>query len=153
MDASIVTTEPMTVAFVRHVGPYANCATAWGRVCAWAGQNGAFGPDTRMLGMAWDDPREVPAEKLRYDACLTVSPELKASGEVKIREQRPGRYAKTLHVGPYENFEQTYDALLAWIPTQGLAPEPDRPALEFYLNDPQSTPPEQLRTEIYFPVK
>ena len=45
-------------------------------------------------------------------------------------------------------YRETFAALFGrWFPEQGLVPG-DPPCLEFYLNDPQSTEPEELLTEV-----
>lgn len=50
-----------------------------------------------------------------------------------------------------EKTEEAYNRLTAFVKEQGL--EPESYVYEFYLNDPAETPPEELKTEIYFPVK
>ncbi len=40
---------------------------------------------------------------------------------------------------------------MAFVGESGL--EMDSFSYEFYLNDPRSSPPEELKTEIFFPVK
>lgn len=47
---------------------------------------------------------------------------------------------------------ETYAELLGlWFPNRGLVPG-DPPSLEFYLNDPESTDPEDLLTEVHMPI-
>ena len=45
----------------------------WGKLAAWAGARGLFGPGPRFIGVSYDDPQITPPEKLRYDAAITVS--------------------------------------------------------------------------------
>ncbi|MCB9833400.1 MAG: GyrI-like domain-containing protein [Planctomycetes bacterium] len=154
MDAEITTRAETRVAYVRHVGPYQDCKPAFEQLCAWAGPRGLFGPATRIMGMAWDDPREVPAEKLRFDACMTVAESVEASEGVEVRTEPAGLYAKTVHLGPYEKLAATYESLMTdFIPAHDVAMDCERPSIEVYLSDPRTTPPEQLRTEVWFPVK
>ena len=60
--------------------------------------------------------------------------------------------AAVRHRGPYENLHLAYDALCAW-----LAEHPEYrvcgPAMDRYLNDPHSTPPDSLETGVLFPVQ
>lgn len=154
MNARTETLKTMHVAFVRHTGPYEQVGAAWGQLCGWAGGRGLLGADTRMLGLSYDDPEVTPADSLRYDACLVVSAEVRADGAVGVREIPAWRYAVATHVGPYERLGETYSQLLGqWMPAKDLQPSADRPCLEFYRNDPQSTPPAELETEIFVPIE
>ena len=57
-----------------------------------------------------------------------------------------------MHVGPYERLSETYAELCGrWVPAQGREIR-SAPALEFYLNDPESTEPEELLTEVHVPL-
>lgn len=153
MDVTIETLEPQTVAFVRHIGPYAECRAAWDTLCGWACQHGLFGPDTRFLGIGHDDPHITPPEKIRYDACITVPPGTEVGGEVGMQTIPGGDYAVVLHQGPYDNMERTYAELMgAWLPQSGREMRP-HPGFEQYLNTPDKTPPEELRTLIRIPLK
>lgn len=54
------------------------------------------------------------------------------------------------HVGPYERIEDAYNRLMAYVDEQKLNTNGE--AYEFYLNDPAHTKPEELMTEIRFPL-
>lgn len=152
MDVRIEELEPQRAAFIRHTGPYNQVGATWGRLCQWAGRRGLFGPKTAMFGMCHDDPEITPPEKIRYDACLTLIRPVEPEGEVGVQEIRAGRYAVVTHCGPYEKLNETYAALMGqWMPAHGHEPLPG-PSLEFYRNDPNKTPPDQLRTDIYVPL-
>ncbi len=84
MEAKIETLDAIKVAFVRHVGPYACCGEAWGRLCAWAGPKGLLGPQATMLAQSHDDPDVTPPDKLRYDACLVVGDDVEAELRTRI---------------------------------------------------------------------
>jgi AraC family transcriptional regulator len=152
MDVEIKNLDPIRVAFVRHVGPYAGCGAAWEKLCAWAGPRGLFGPDTRFLGICHDDPQITPPEKIRYDACVTVGAEVVPEGEVGAQETVGGEYAVTLHRGPYEQLHATYERLCGeWLPHSGREPA-IAPCFEVYLNDPKTTRPAELLTQIHMPL-
>ena len=153
MQAEIATVDPMRVAFIRHIGPYHEVGPAWQRLFGWAGAKGLLGPQTRMFGMCHDDPDVTPPDKIRYDACIVVGDDVQAEGDIGIQDLPGGRYAKALHEGSYSKLGETYSALVGrWMPAHDFQPANDRPALEFYLNNPQQTPEDQLRTEIYMPL-
>jgi len=154
MDAEITTIDPMTVAFVRHTGPYTDVGRAWEQLCGWAGPKGLLGADSQMFGVCYDDPEVTPPDKIRYDACLVVGADAQPAGEIGVQDVGGGRYATLVHRGPYTRLAEAYAALVGqWMPAQDLEPTPGRPSLEFYLNDPQRTPEAELETRICMPVE
>ena len=60
--------------------------------------------------------------------------------------------AAVIHKGPYDGLPGAYEALAAW-----MAQHPEYricgPAIDRYLNDPDTTPPEELETGVLFPVE
>ena len=152
MEASIQKRSELRVISARHVGPYQSVGPTWQKLCAWAGPRGVFGPQTLMLGLCHDDPQTTPPEQIRYDACLTVGPDVKGEGEFTIQTIAGGDYAVAIHRGPYEKLGETYTELHAkWIPAQGRRERP-APPYEIYRNNPSDTPPENLVTEICVPL-
>jgi AraC family transcriptional regulator len=118
-----------------------------------AGALGLLGPDTRSFGIYYDDVQSTPVEALRSDACVSVPDDWTPSGELQRREIRGGRYAVTLHVGPYSELERQYTWLYGtWLPQSGEEPA-DAPCVEVYLNDARVVPPVELRTEIWLPLR
>lgn len=153
MEVSVKKLDPMRVAFVRHVGPYAQVGETWNKLCGWAGPRGILGPQSKMLGLCHDDPDVTPPDKVRYDACVTVGPNVQADGEIGIQEIPSGEYAMTLHAGPYEKLSGTYAALCGqWLPQSGRDLR-SAPSVEMYLNSPYDTKPDDLRTEVYVPLQ
>lgn len=153
MEVSIKKLEPMRVAFVRHQGPYEACGQAWGRLYAWAGPRGLLGPHTVMVGLSYDDPEVTPGDKVRYDACITVGPEVGPAGEVGVQEIPGGDYAVTLHQGPYDGLKQTYAQLCGqWMPESHREIR-SLPSCEVYLNDPDTIAPQDLLVEIRLPLQ
>lgn len=143
----------MRVACVRHIGPYEKIGSAWEKLIAWAEKKQALGKSTVFLGLYYDYSGLTPPEKLRSDACVTVAKNEVAGEDVQIKQVGGRDYALATHVGPYENLKNTYKLIF----NEGL-PRIDRsystgPVIEIYKNDPKSTPPEKLITEIYVPLK
>lgn len=148
MNVEITTLPRLRVAYVRHVGPYAECGTAWDTLCTALGCQGHLCGPVRFFGLSYDDPLSTPASELRYEACITVDEGFRASGEVQVKEIGGGEYAEVMHHGPHNRLSNTYDALLGqWLPRSGRQLR-DEPALEEYLNSPENTAPEDLLTVI-----
>lgn len=153
MEVRTKNVDAMRVAFIRKTGPYNQCEDAWSRLCAWAGPKGLLGGGAQYLGVGHDDPQVTPPDKIRYDACVTVDPTVEGEGEVGIQTVGGGRYAVATHKGPYENLENTYAELMGrWLPQSGERLGSNL-CFELYRNDPQSTPPEELLTDIYISIK
>ena len=153
MEIQVKFVPKMRVAFVRHVGPYQECAPAWEKLAGWAGPKGLFTPAAKALGLCHDDPGETPPEKIRYDACLTVGADVEPEGEVGVKEIAGGEYVIATHKGPYDKLMDVYMELYGrWIPENGREYTMD-PCFEVYVNDPHTTPPEELITEVYVPLK
>jgi effector-binding domain-containing protein len=55
--------DPMFVAYVYHIGPYADIGTAYTELMEWVGRNQyqIIGPPVEVC---WSDPEKVPAERL-----------------------------------------------------------------------------------------
>ncbi|PTY05729.1 AraC family transcriptional regulator [Opitutaceae bacterium EW11] len=141
------------VAFVRHTGPYAKVGAAWDKLCAYAGAHRLFGPNTAMIGIGHDAPKVTAEDRTRYDACLTVNDAFKPEGEIGVQTIPGGRYAVFVHQGPYDRLSETYDRIFRdWLPGSGETLR-DQPAFEVYVTPPDRTPPDQLRTEIWVPLK
>ncbi|MFG0319353.1 MAG: GyrI-like domain-containing protein [Planctomycetota bacterium JB042] len=154
LDVEVRSLDPVRVAAIRHTGPYVDLGPCFERIMGWAFGKGIVGPGTRCLGLYHDNPREVPAERLRSAACVSVGPDVAAdpSAGVEVIEVEGGEYAVATHVGPYTQLEAAYDELFGrWLPGSGRTLR-DLPCYEVYLNDPRETKPEELRTAIHLPL-
>jgi len=77
------------------------------------------------------------------------------SGSVKRLAQ--AKAMRFTHRGPYADLMKTYGQITEFLKTKGLMKtDADwsryMPMWEEYLNDPQTTPPEELRTYVYLPT-
>jgi len=78
-------------------------------------------------------------------------------GPVTIGEVPGGKALRFIHKGPYPKLMETYGKITEWMKTNGmLETEADwakyTPMWEEYVNDPESTPADELITQIYVPV-
>ncbi len=147
IELRAIESGPIRAVFVRHVGDYANAMAAWERLLAWSASRGV--PPLRPFGLVHDDPGVTAIDHLRYDACLPVSDDVRAGGDVGIVTVPGGRFAAATHRGPYEELPEVYGRIgLAYL--EGSAGElGPGPAVEWYLDDPSTTRPEDCRTEIW----
>ena len=150
-DVEVRTSDELRVAYVRSVGPWESIAAAFETLYGFLGRKG-IAVEGGALGISYDDPVVTDPAKLRFDAAAPVSADVEGEGEVKVRTIAGGPHAVTRYRGPYMEMHASYVELVGrWFPRSGHEPA-DAGCLEFYLNDPHSTPPEDLLTEIWVPI-
>lgn len=75
------------------------------------------------------------------------------SDELESIDIPAGLYASHTLIGPYTQINASIGALYAlWLPYSGYEPD-DRPLLELYRNDPRTTAPAALQTDLLIPVR
>lgn len=154
MNVRIETLPEIRIASVRQTGPYMESADrAWKILCGWGAPKGLFTPRTMIIGISHDDPQVTPPEQIRYDAAISLEKDVEVEPPVVLGSLPGGEYAIFTHQGPYEGLEETYKTIMGqWVPASGREFR-DTPWFEVYRNDPASTPPAQLLTEIHIPLK
>lgn len=154
MNVRIEILPDLHILKVRQTGPYMDSAArAWGMLCAWAGPKGLFGPQTWSIGISHDDPKVTKPEDIRYDAAITAQAEISPESPIEADTLPGGKYAIITHQGPYEKLEDSYAQIMGqWLPASNHEYR-ETPWFEVYRNDPASTPPEQLITDIHIPLK
>jgi AraC family transcriptional regulator len=153
MEVKIKDIKPMRVAFVRHVGPYNQVGKAWDRLCTHVGKEGHLGSSSKFIGICYDDPEVTHPEKIRYDACILVDESFVPKEEIAVQTIGGGEYAVTTHFGSYDNLGQTYSELIGEWLLKSDRELRSEPGMEFYLNDPDGTAPDDLITDICLPLK
>ena len=153
MELEIIKLDPLRVAAFRHVGPYEDCHKAWEKLFKWAGQTGLFDEETKVIGVSYDDPDTVPAEKLRYDACITVDDDFEGENEFDVMEIPGGRYARYIHIGKFNLIGASFKKIFKELLPQSGNKCKHGPCLEIYIDDPEDVPEEKCRTELLIPVK
>lgn len=157
-DVRVEDLAPMTVAYVRHIGPYAGdeqlFAGLFERLMKWAGPRGFLSsPNTRTLIVYHDNPEVTDQSKLRTSVCVTVPEGTPVNGEIGIMTVPGGKYAMARFEIDAEQYEQAWNAVCGeWLPDSGYQPD-DRPCFELCLNDPHEHPEHKHIVEICVPVK
>jgi effector-binding domain-containing protein len=119
----------------------------------------AYGAIAQYLGELGEHPAGPPfiayynmdMADLDVEIGFTVEREIASMGNVQAGHMPAGMMASCLFTGPYVEMAPAYEALAAWIEENGM--EATGVAYEFYLNDPTEVPPEELKTQIVFPLK
>lgn len=154
MDVNIKKMEQLTVAAVRHTGPYTECEPAWKTLMDDKVLQSKMSEKSVFLGICHDDPDETEPENIRYDACMVIDAEVDPGPGVEKMEIEGGEFASFLHKGAYGNLHDSYKKLYGeWLPDSGREPQ-CAPCLEVYLNNPETVgSEEELLTEILVPLK
>lgn len=145
----------MTVAYVRHIGPYKGDAKLferlWNKLFAWAGPRGLIGgPGFTSLVIYHDDPNITGEEKLRMSICITVKPDTKVDGEIGKMEIDAAKYAVARFELTETEFQQAWDWVYGqWLPSSGYQPD-DKPCFEMYPEEPKDG---KFIVDICVPVK
>ncbi|HEY8923705.1 MAG TPA: AraC family transcriptional regulator [Polyangia bacterium] len=152
MNVVIENLPALRIAALHHVGPYQNIGEAFGRLGALAGPAGLFRPGSMMIGLYHDDPDATPADELGSEAGVSIPEGVSLPDGLTEIKLAAGRYAKTTHVGPYDQLHDVWSRFVGqWLPSSGERIG-DGPSLEVYHNTPADAPPSQLRTDLYIPL-
>ncbi len=92
MNIVAKTLEPQRVAYMRHVGPYNAAYRVWRDFMAKLKKDGLPRKDSLFIGVPMDNPNQTPADKLRYDACVTVDTKYVPTKPVRVRTLAGGDY-------------------------------------------------------------
>jgi AraC family transcriptional regulator len=173
----IVDLEPIEVIYLKLTGNYKTLdfCGAWSRLWQFVKENKLYSAGIEHIGIYHDDPKVTEESKLRTDLCLALQKKAEPKGEIGVKTIEGGKYAKFLYTGPYEHLGAVYDTIYGkWLPesgncscedcstpySQGCEPEcncgcilRNAPCFEKYINNPDKTPSEKLKTEIYVPIK
>ena len=153
MSVKVEPVPPIRVAGVPHRGPYQTIGQAWGHLHDELGNHHELtGAATLMISVYYDDPRTTPAENLRSLAAISIEDTHRPPEGFAVDVIPASLYAITMHHGPYEKLGSAWESLGAWVKSSEHKPA-DHPCFEIYRNDPSTTRPEDLQTELFFPVE
>lgn len=142
----IVTWPEMHYVYVERVGPFMeNAGAAWqqahGLVAALSENNNITGYMALYKG----------AQKI-YRAGFSIGgAPVKLPGGLNYENVKGGKYVRFELTGPYDQLPQASGRVWAIVAEKKIEVRDDF-AIENYVNDPRSTPPEQLVTHIMIPT-
>lgn len=153
MNVDIKQLPAQRVATVRHVGAYNRISEAFARLGDLAGQAGLITGRPTMIALFHDLPEITPEAELRSDAGIVVPDAAALPSNLGEQRLPAGRYACTLHVGPYEQAGDAWSRFMGeWLPRSGERMAGDGTCFEVYLNTPADVPKTELETELYIPL-
>lgn len=148
-----LTTGARRLAAVAHTGPYPEIGNAFQQVATAFTTRNLWQHAQGMVAVYHDNPSLTAPEKLRSHAGLLVNESFAIPEGLEEVTLEAGRMAVMHYKGPYQGLSAAYDYLFCeWLPESGVVPR-TAPHYEIYLNDPASTKPDDLLTDIYLPIE
>ncbi len=121
-------------------------AESYGAIGQYLGELGE-----EMAGAPYAAFYNMDMQDLDIEIGMQVSRELPGRDTIQAGHIPGGKAASAIYSGPYSKMEPTYEALAKWMAERNL--EPTGVAYEFYIDDPAEISQNEIRTQIYFPLK
>ncbi|RKG56473.1 AraC family transcriptional regulator [Corallococcus sp. AB011P] len=153
MDVVLKELPALRLATVPHVGAYSRISEAFQKLGQLAGAAGLLRhAGGTMLAVYHDEPESTPQDQLRSEAAVVIPDDAVLPEVLGERRLPAGRYASTVHVGPYTELGDAWARLMGqWLPDSGHRVG-EGVSFEIYRNNPMQVPPAELRTELYVPL-
>jgi AraC family transcriptional regulator len=145
---------PFHIAYAASLHGYGHeqIGATWRTICGWAGANGFFGRETKMIGISFDNPDITPKDKCRYYACLTVPEEIATPPGIGVMDLPGGLYAVKHFEGMEEGITGAYtDLYNLWLPDSGYLPA-NSPCYELYTSTPDQNASGHFVMDICLPI-
>jgi DNA gyrase inhibitor GyrI len=120
------------LAYIRSTGEYGvKNKETMEKLKNWAKEKSLFNKDAIIFGIAQDNPKIIPSENCRYDACITISDKIKIDSNVEECEYIGGKYAifKIIHTS--EEIQKAYLKIFSTIEKKGIKVD-NKPIIEKY---------------------
>ena len=130
---------------------------AWEKITEYAEKQNLInkcGSEAEYINVYHDDPT-VEQEILRCDVCFAtpIVNTLEPVGGVGIKTIKGGKFIVFLLKGAYSLLSDLYSEIYKRLGRGDVKPKTAIPMFEKYLNDPSTTPTDELLTEIWIPIE
>ncbi|MDD1763935.1 MAG: GyrI-like domain-containing protein [Methanobacteriaceae archaeon] len=141
--------EAAKVAYIPYRGSYEKIPELIQKVGQWVTEHGLHMAGL-MYGTYYNTPEEVAEEDLQYEIGFSFAGEAQQDGQVGVKEIPAHTVLAAMHQGPYTEVGPVIHTVVEYAVENGY--DIVGPITESYLNDPNSTPEDELLTEIQLPV-
>ncbi|HFU75114.1 MAG TPA: AraC family transcriptional regulator [Arcobacter sp.] len=154
VEPKLVTINPIEVLYVNSKGADIDSAnSAWATMIAFLLKGNLLKDAICRYGIIHTDLSIDDDSIESYDACVEFNKTPLPSDEVLKKSIAGGNYACFLHKGDYKDIKNTFIEIRNWISKNKVTLR-DTPHFQKYLDfDITGIKPEDLRTEIYVPIK
>lgn len=154
-DVKVVEVEPKLVLGFQKMGHYGEIGSLIDKVQSFARRNSirTTGP---LIFICHEDTQAEAFRANRegtcsLEVCVPIAEKCQEKQGFRCYELLGGKMARVTHRGPYSGVSPAYDKLYKWLKKH------DRELFdhirEVYVNDPKTTPREELVIEIYAPIE
>lgn len=143
--------EGLELVYIRVFGKYGEeepYEMTWNKLIDFLKENQAFTPETRFIGLSFDDPNVTNASQCRFYACASVQKKIMPTGEFGTILLREGKYAIYTLTGSYSGLQELYDNITVnfeYTIRHGMT-------FEEYITCSTGNSQEQI-TKVYIPIK
>ena len=137
------------VAFIRYRGSYDMIPELMDEVVNWV-RNKNLNMTGMIYGAYFNRPDDVPPEQLFYEIGASFEGTAHDEGNVQVKIIPEHTAIATMHKGPYDMVGPVIEGLAKYAIDNNY--DIIGPVTEVYLNNPNDVKPQDLLTEVQFPV-
>uniref|UniRef100_UPI003563F444 AraC family transcriptional regulator n=1 Tax=Bacteroides fragilis TaxID=817 RepID=UPI003563F444 len=143
--------EGLELVYIRIFGKYGEVEPyeiAWSKLMEFLKDNQALTPETRFIGLSFDDPNVTNHGKCRFYACASVQKKIIPTGEFGTIQLQQGKYAVYTLKGSCSGLQELYNHIsvnFEYTIRHGMA-------FEEYISYRTENSKENI-TKIYMPIK
>lgn len=143
--------EGLELVYIRIFGKYGEAEpyeTTWSKLMKFLKDNQALTPETRFIGLSFDDPNVTNHRQCRFYACASVQKKIIPTGEFGTIQLQQGKYAVYTLKGSCSGLQELYNNIsvnFEYTIRHGMA-------FEEYINYSKENSEKDI-TKIYIPIK
>lgn len=112
LQSEIDNFEGLELVYIRIFGRYGEeepYERTWNKLIGFLKENQVLTPDTRFIGLSFDDPNVTDPHQCRFYACASVQKKIISTGEFGTILLREGKYAVYTLTGSYSGLQELYN--------------------------------------------
>lgn len=150
LKIELIELQPLQVLAIRNKADFADLDALFSRLFDIAG-----GPEAvkGIFGVYLQDPRFADGDGCDFEAAIEIASTPDQFGEARLKEIGGGKFLSLHHAGDYDSIPLALDELTFAVMRDPTLEFRDAAPLVHYLDDPEETDPDLLRSDIHLPVR